>query len=106
MQRKCYNETFQEVLAASEPRAPVVALHLDLAGVNVARADVRVVLTDSLTCEQVGEYFVNPIHALHLLHRASYLAVNSELTERAEFVCELYAVCNARYEAERCSLHG
>lgn len=106
MQPKCYNETFQEVLAASEPRTPVMVLHLDLAGVRAHRADVRVVLNDSLTCEQLGEYFVNPIHALHLLHRASMFALNGELTESADFVCELYAVCNARYEADRCRAQG
>jgi hypothetical protein len=99
MQPINYTEAFYDVMEALEPRTPTMVLHLE-ASPHLAHMDVRVVLNDSLTCEQVGEYIINPIHALRLLHHDMLFALDGELCERADFTVELYAVCNARFERE------
>jgi hypothetical protein len=109
MQRPCYNEAFQEVLTQLEPRTPIMVLHINIDPDRPTAADVRVVLKDSLTCNTLGEYLVNPVDALLLLHRASQFELDAELCEEGDFTVQLYTLVCSRYArdaTERCSLHG
>lgn len=103
MADQCYNDAFQEVLAALEPRTPTMTLYLERPTPQklAYEQEVEVAIWDGLTCAEIGRYTIDPVSALHLLHRASTFALDCELVEEAEFTCELYAVVNAWYHTTR-----
>lgn len=101
MADKVYQDAFNEVLQALEPRTPSITLYLERpTPKNPAHMqDVQVALWDSLTCAEIARYNVDPVSALHLLSKASQFALDCELVDQSEFECELYGVVNAWYHS-------
>lgn len=89
---------FKEILEATEPRTPTMVMRLDVEEAEGPAWDrmVGITLYDNLTCNEIGSYDVDPFSALHLLHRASFFAIDGERTdEMGDFAQELYSVINA-----------
>lgn len=99
------SQDFQELLDAIEPRTPIFWMGVEndeYSDVEVYNRTVRCVVIDSLTCDEIGSWEVDPISALHLLHKASFLCIDGERdAEEADFTVLLYAMCNAWFH-KRC----
>lgn len=100
MAKRCAQEEFAELVAAIEPRLPMLTMLMDTptSAKKAWEIDITVRLQDSITCNEIGEYTIDPVSALLVVNKMGRFAIDGELCDdEGMFLSMLYDLCNARF---------